>query len=155
MAMNLHEEQKIDDVTYQLTTTVDDGNNLVLNLLGTDDTGEVRADGRMRLPSEGGTDVAALVARTLKAISRMQQPRKNRAVNANAPWTDELDARLYQEWMAPSDRDTVHRLRELGTAMGRSATAIRARLPRIGCDPDVVGRELSPEGKAFFGVKAS
>jgi hypothetical protein len=66
----------------------------------------------------------------------------DRPVNSHQPWNPELDNQLQDTWLAATPPAT-DRILELADAMGRSDRAIRARLARLGCDPDVPGRMLS------------
>jgi hypothetical protein len=63
--------------------------------------------------------------------------------NSRAPWVADLDAALREAWLAESSATPVDEvLGELAKRMGRSRGSIRARLARVGCDPDVPGRTL-------------
>jgi hypothetical protein len=76
-------------------------------------------------------------------VDRPRPPRGRRAgpANSHQPWTPELDAELRDTWLAAVPPASP-RIGELAEAMSRSRNAIRARLARIGCDPDVPGRLL-------------
>lgn len=154
MPSTFSNEIKLGDVHYRLSATTDSDESLVLDLLGATETGEVVADGRLRLPIEGGAAIGKIVGRVLSAHARMQS-RPNRHANANSPWTPALDEDLRATWMSPGDDTAAARISAVAKEMQRSATAIRARLPRVGCDPDVVARELSPTAAAVLGVKPS
>lgn len=154
MPSTFSNEIKLGDVNYKLSATTDSDDSLLLDLFGATEAGEVVADGRLRLPIEGGTAIGKLLGRVLSAHSRMQG-RPNRHANANSPWTPTLDDELRTTWMSPGDSTAATRISSIAKNMQRSVTAIRARLPRVGCDPDVVGRELSPTAAAVLGVKPS
>ncbi|MCO1655771.1 hypothetical protein [Pseudonocardia humida] len=75
-------------------------------------------------------------------------PRKPRPgpMNGRVPWTAELDTTLKDAWLNSADTTPAFDL--IGTIakdMGRSRNSIRARLARVGCDPDVPGRVLREE----------
>jgi hypothetical protein len=150
MTSTYHNEIKLGEVNYRLSATTDSTESLVLDLLGSLDSGEVIADGRLRLPVEGGTTVGKLLARVLSAHTRLRN-RPSRYTNANQPWTDSLDEALRTTWLTPTDIPAQTLIRSIADDMQRSPTAIRARLPRVGCDPDVPGRELSPTAATLLG----
>ncbi|TWP52557.1 hypothetical protein FKR81_09560 [Lentzea tibetensis] len=145
-------EIKLGDVTYSLRATTEPS-GMVLDLLGADPDGTVLADGRLRLPVEGGIAVGRLVGRVLDAHSRLGRGKRQPA-NANQRWSDELDAVLRAEWLSGADGAAAERIRAIARSMQRSPTAIRARLPRVGCDPDVPGRTLSADAAKLMGVKS-
>ncbi len=151
MTSTYHNETKLGEITYRLSATTDSDEALVLDLLGSRDSGEVIADGRLRLPVEGGATVGKLLSRVLGAHTRLRG-RPSRHANANQPWSELLDATLRTAWLTPTDQDASARIRILADEMQRSPTAIRARLPRVGCDPDVPDRELAPAAAVLLGV---
>ncbi|MEU0883804.1 hypothetical protein ABZ345_34810 [Lentzea sp. NPDC005914] len=153
MTSTYNNEIKLGEVTYRLSATTDSEESLTLDLLGSLDSGEVIADGRLRLPVEGGATIGKLLSRVLGAHTRLRS-RPNRHANANQPWTESLDADLRTAWLAESDDNAAKRIRTLADDMQRSPTAIRARLPRVGCDPDIPGRELSEVAAALLGGKS-
>jgi hypothetical protein len=152
MTSTFHNEIRLGNVDYRLSATVESENSLVLDLLGTTESGEVVADGHLRLPVEGGSTIGKLLTRVLAAHTRMQV-RPVRHANATRPWTQALDDELRQAWLQPGVRDAVGRINDLAEHMQRSPGAIRARLPKVGCDPDVATRELSNTAAALLRVK--
>jgi len=152
MTSTYHNEIKLGEVTYRLSATADSEESLVLDLMGSLDSGEVIADGRLRLPVAGGVTVGKMLSRVLGAHTRLRG-RPSRHANANQPWSESLDADLRTAWLAPSEETAAALIRSLADDMQRSPTAIRARLPRVGCDPDVPGRELSPAAAVLLGGK--
>jgi hypothetical protein len=142
MTSTYHNEIKVGQVNYRLSATTDSTDSLVLDLLGSLDSGEVIADGRLRLPVEGGVTVGKLLSRVLSAHMRLRG-RPSRYANANQPWTESLDADLRTTWLTPTDEPAQTVIKTIADDMQRSPTAIRARLARVGCDPDIPGRELS------------
>lgn len=69
-----------------------------------------------------------------------------RPVHSHQPWTDDLDTQLRDTWLACTASNPAPVIEEIAEAMGRSTNGIRARLRRIGCDPDLPGSEQSGEG---------
>jgi hypothetical protein len=153
MTSTFHNEIKLGEVNYRLSATTDSDESMVLDLLGSLDSGEVVADGRLRLPVEGGTTIGKLLARVLGAHTRLRS-KPSRHANANQPWTDALDTELRTAWLTPTDALSPALIRSLADDMQRSPTAIRARLARVGCDPDVPGRELSATAAVLLGGKS-
>ncbi|MCR3749606.1 hypothetical protein [Lentzea californiensis] len=153
MTSTFNNEIKLGEVNYRLSATTDSDESMVLDLLGSLDSGEVVADGRLRLPVEGGVTIGKLLARVLGAHSRLRS-RPSRHANANQPWTEALDTDLRAAWLTPSGTDSPKLIRSLADAMERSPTAIRARLARVGCDPDVPGRELSATAAVLLGANS-
>lgn len=151
MTSTFSNETKLGDVHYRLSATTDSADALVLDLSGALDSGEVVAEGRLRMPVEGGTAVGKLLTRVLTAHSRLR-PRAPRHANANQPWTDTLDTELRTAWLTPTTDTAPELVKFLAEAMQRSTTAIRARLAKVGCDPDVPGRELSATGATLLGA---
>lgn len=152
MTSTYHNETKLGEITYRLSATTDEDESLVLDLLGSRESGEVIADGRLRLPVEGCATVGKLLSRVLGAHTRLRG-RPSRHANANQPWSETLDSALRKAWLTPTDQIAAARIRSLADDMQRSPTAIRARLPRVGCDPDVPNRELSPAAAVLLGGK--
>ncbi|HEX7302981.1 hypothetical protein [Lentzea sp.] len=153
MTSTFHNEMKLGEVNYRLSATTDSEESLVLDLLGSLDSGEVVADGRLRMPVEGGATVGRIMARVLTAHSRLR-PRPPRHANANQPWTESLDAELRTAWLDASEDEAPTLVRSLAETMQRSTTAIRARLAKVGCDPDVPGRALSAAAATLLGANS-
>ncbi|MFD5826477.1 hypothetical protein [Lentzea sp. NPDC060358] len=153
MTSTFFNETKLGEINYRLSATTDSEESLVLDLLGSLDSGEVVADGRLRLPVEGGTAVGRLVSRVLAAQTRLR-PRPSRHANANQPWTEALDAELRTAWLTATQDTAPALVRTLAVTMQRSTTAIRARVAKVGCDPDVPGRELSAEAATLLGLNS-
>jgi hypothetical protein len=129
--------------------------DVLLEVFGADPEGAVVAEGMIRLPVSGGAAVGKLLGRVLDGLARMGAPptAKPQPANAKQPWTADLDEELREAWLTQTDRVPVADLiRSLADRMGRSPTSIRSRLPRVGCDPDIVGRPLSPDAAQVLGV---
>jgi hypothetical protein len=153
MTSTYMQELQKGSATYRFSISTDASGETVLDLLGTTSDATVIADGRIRLPSSDGVEIGKTLGRALAAQSRLTGG-KPKAPNAGTPWSDELDEQLRTEWLnlTPTDNATKH-LKELAATMQRTPTAIRARLPRVGCDPDIPGRQLSSSAASVFGVQ--
>ncbi|WP_447006043.1 hypothetical protein ACRAKI_05975 [Saccharothrix isguenensis] len=146
---------RIGSTTYQLVATADPA--LSVDLAGVDGSGELVAEGSIRLPAEAGVKIGKLLGQVLDALARLsgapsgssrdRPDRPDRPANANQPWTRELDDELRSEWMAATqDVPAADLIRAIATRLERSPTSIRSRVAKVGCDPDVPGRVLSDEG---------
>ncbi|MFB9907942.1 hypothetical protein [Allokutzneria oryzae] len=141
------------DSTYAVRARIGEAEHVEIELSGTDIDGDAIAEGQLVLPAHGLAPCGQLLSEVMEALSRLHDPRRNRkrgargasAANANAPWTSELDTELKERWLtggaAPTAGPSV--IGELAERFGRSRSSIRARLARVGCDPDVPGRILS------------
>ncbi len=139
------------DCTFAVRARIGDGEHVAIELSGTDLDGDSVATGELVLPAHGLAPCGQLLSEVMEALSRLHDPRKNRkrgartATNANAPWSTEQDARLREHWLADGVDPTAGTvvIGELSELFGRSRSSIRARLVKVGCDPDVPGRRLS------------
>ncbi|GAA3024855.1 hypothetical protein Aglo01_17840 [Actinokineospora globicatena] len=154
MAFNLEYTSKRQDLSYALTVAADDDGEIGIDVIAKDDHGGVAAEGTLRLPPGGAAETAKLLREALVAITALEN--KRRVVgNANQPWSAEQDSTLREAWLAhPPSRSATEVIRELATLRQRSPAAIRARLPRVGCDPDVSGRLLTEASAAIVGRDA-
>jgi hypothetical protein len=140
-------------ISYRVQATAQQ--DVLLEVFGSDPDGAVVAEGMIRLPVTGGVAIGKLLGRVLDGLTKLGAPPTARPQPANAkqPWTPDLDEELREAWLARTDQVPVADLiRSLADRMGRSPTSIRSRLPRVGCDPDIVGRPLSPEAAQVLGV---
>ncbi|WP_156758499.1 hypothetical protein [Actinokineospora pegani] len=144
------------DTTYTLTVTADADGALEIDLRGDDPAGSTVAEGTLALPPGGATEAARLLHQSLTAIAAFEGRRVRRSVgNANQRWTADADATLREAWLAHDPATpAVEVIRALATAHQRSPAAIRARLPRLGCDPDVTGRLLTESTASLLGRDA-
>lgn len=62
--------------------------------------------------------------------------RSSPPANSGVAWSDSDDLELERRWLAG------HSVAELATLFDRSPGSIRARLPRVGCDPQRPGEHL-------------
>jgi hypothetical protein len=75
-------------------------------------------------------------------------PRRERPAppNSRQPWTAALDTVLRETWLTGTESTPATELiGRLAGELGRSRGGIRARLARLGLDPDVPGRVLREE----------
>ncbi len=156
MAFTLEYTSKRHDVTYAMTIAAADGGELGIELVGADEHGAVVAEGSLRLPPGGATETAKLLREALAAIAGFEGRRVRRSAgNANQPWTADLDTALREAWLAqPPTTPATELIRALAAERERTPAAIRARLPRLGCDPDVSGRLLTEETATLIGRDA-
>ncbi|SDC73296.1 hypothetical protein [Actinokineospora iranica] len=156
MAFNLEYTSKHRDVTYAMTVVADDDGELGIELLGANDRGTVVAEGALRLPPGGATETAKLLREALGAIAGFEGKRIRQSVgNANQRWTRDQDITLREAWLShPPTAPATEVIRTLAAERERTPAAIRARLPRLGCDPDVTGRVLTEETAALVGRDA-
>jgi len=84
--------------------------------------------------------VGTIVSETLRQHSALGGPdgRASRARPASRgrPWTAEQDAELERGWIGGDS------LEEIAARFQRTPGGIRARLPRVGCDPQRPGEYL-------------
>lgn len=160
MAFTMEYTSTHQDTTYALTVSTLDGGGMTVALTGAAETGDQVAEGALRLPPGGATEAARLLHQALTAMATLEGRRRPRragsAPNSHAPWTPDQDAALREDWLAhPATTPSSAAIRELAAARQRSPAAIRARLARIGCDPDVPGRLLTEEAAALLGRDAT
>ncbi|MGX7823540.1 hypothetical protein ACTG9Q_00440 [Actinokineospora sp. 24-640] len=153
MAFTLEHTATHRTTTYTLTVTAHDDGHVSLDLLGLTDADGIVAKGDLSLPPGGAAQASKLLTRALTAISALEGRRRvGSAPNAHAPWDHDQDAALRGAWQSyPETTPATSAIRELATARQRSPGGIRARLSRLGCDPDVPGRMLSPESASLLG----
>lgn len=106
---------------------------VVVSLAAAGPEGEVIADGQLEVDLEIAATLGTVVQQTLHAVAGMD-PRSARGpgvrrANQGVPWTPDMDAELERRWIEGEDVETI------AEAFARSPGSIRARLPRVGCDP--------------------
>jgi len=146
----------IGSTTYHLRASADP--ELFLEVAGTDTSGALVAEGNLRLPAGAGSGVGKLLSQVLDALGKLGAPPpgsgRPRPANANQPWSGRLDEDLRATWLAaPPGTSSTDLIRAIAKQLERSATSIRSRLARVGCDPDVAGRPLAPEAARLLGVQ--
>ena len=99
--------------------------------------GEPVAEGSLDLDVAVAATVADLVADELLSATGAARPTRRRSAGRPAqqgrPWNDELDAELETRWIAGES------VAEIAASFERTPGGIRARLPRVGCDPENPG----------------
>lgn len=131
--------------TLEVTSTEDDesgGRRLSVRLGVVDADGRAIAQGQLEVDDDELTAVADVLTDELLAAAG--QPKRSRwryrepPANTGRPWTGELDAELEKRWIAGED------VQGIADHFGRTQSAIRRRLPLIGCDPYTPGAYLPP-----------
>jgi hypothetical protein len=99
--------------------------------------GEQVAEGSLDVDVEVAATVADLVADgLLSATGAGRGPRRrspSRPAQQGRPWSEEQDAELESRWVAGES------VAQLAAYFERTPGGIRARLPRVGCDPENPG----------------
>ncbi|MTD57391.1 helix-turn-helix domain containing protein [Amycolatopsis pithecellobii] len=130
--------------TYSIEVTAlpggDQPDRLIVSVGGAGPRGDVLAEGHLEVSSDVAVALGSVLSETLRhhvAIS-LAGGRRTRARPASQgrPWTPELDAELEESWIRG---ETVE---DIAVRFGRSPGGIRARLPRVGCDPERPGEYL-------------
>jgi lysophospholipase L1-like esterase len=81
------------------------------------------------------TTAAATLKKAAVPVSPTLEERRATHSNSHQPWTDEDDQRLRELAAAPGAN-----IRDLMEAFGRSRSAIKARLPRVGVHEELPSR---------------
>ncbi|GAB3870502.1 hypothetical protein GCM10029964_005130 [Kibdelosporangium lantanae] len=125
------------------------GDRIEVSLDGADGDGTAAADGAIRLPLDGLAAVGRLLNQIMTGLSTLNgRPPGRSAANAQAPWTAGQDEELMELWLAAGDTNSAPVVRrDLAAHFGRSSGAIRARLLRIGADPDAPGHSFVPRAE--------
>lgn len=72
-------------------------------------------------------------------------------VNSHASWTSDQDFALREEWLTADPGEAAHTLRwNIAARHGRSPGAIRARLLRLRCDPELPGQTCDEQRAAHL-----
>ncbi|MGA6165146.1 helix-turn-helix domain containing protein [Amycolatopsis magusensis] len=113
---------------------------VVVDVNATGPQGEPVADGRLELDPTAAATLATVLSRALRsagALGRSGARRPGpRPAQQGQPWSAEQDADLERRWLAGEPVEAI------AADFGRSPGSIRARLPRVGCDPEVRGAHL-------------
>jgi hypothetical protein len=146
--MSIIEERRTEiraqEITYQIavaTRTDDDraepNTRVMITLEGGGPGGEPVAEGSLDLDVAVAATVADLVADgLLSATGAGRGPRRRsagRPAQQGRPWNEEMDAELENRWIAGEN------VAEIAAYFERTPGGIRARLPRVGCDPENPG----------------
>ncbi|WP_410644402.1 helix-turn-helix domain containing protein [Amycolatopsis sp. lyj-346] len=114
--------------------------------------GEPVAEGSLDLDVAVANTVAELVTDSLlSAAGAARGPRRrsaDRPAQQGRPWSEEMDAELETRWIAGES------VTQIAAYFERTPGGIRARLPRVGCDPENPGcylpvppsRRTDPDG---------
>ena len=135
-------EVRSGDVQYQVAVvTRSEGGEperVTVTVGGERPDGEPVVEGRLELDVTSVATVAELLDTSLRTFAGGGARRRSRGRPAQQgrPWTDEMDADLEARWLAG---DSVA---ELARHFARTPGGIRARLPRVGCDPEHPGNHL-------------
>ncbi|WP_236796857.1 helix-turn-helix domain containing protein [Amycolatopsis sp. GM8] len=130
--------------TYSIEVTAlpggDQPDRLVVSVNGEGPQGAAVAEGHLEVASTAATALGSVLAETLRHHVAISMPggRSTRARPAHQgrPWTTEQDAELESRWIRGDSID------EIAVHFERSPGGIRARLPRVGCDPERPGEYL-------------
>lgn len=108
--------------------------------------GAPAASGSITLSPDGLAAVGKLMQQVMAGLSTLNgHGRAPAPANAQAPWTKEQDDELLERWTSAGDTLSATKVRrDLATHFGRTTGSIRARLLRIGCDPDAPGHAFVP-----------
>lgn len=102
--------------------------------------GESVAEGRIEVEAGAAPTLGTVLADTLLSFAGISNPNRRRPGNRPAqqgrPWSDEQDAELEKLWQ---EGESVE---DIATRFERTPGGIRARLPRVGCDPEKPGAYL-------------
>ncbi|HKS43857.1 MAG TPA: helix-turn-helix domain containing protein [Amycolatopsis sp.] len=144
------------DNTFSIEVTTLPGGDrpgrLVVQVDASGPAGEPVADGRIEVAQDVVGALGAVLAETLRHHQAMAGAGGRRARDRPAcrgrPWTPELDAELERRWIAGES------VEEIAARFERTPGGIRARLPRVGCDPERPGEYL-PEPPSHREAAAS
>jgi hypothetical protein len=102
--------------------------------------GESVAEGCIEVDARVAPTLGSVLADTLLSFAGISNPSRRRPGERPAqqgrPWTDELDAELERQWQAGES------VEDIAAHFERTPGGIRARLPRVGCDPEKPGAYL-------------
>lgn len=146
--MNVIEEHRskirAGENTYSIEVTAlpggDQPDRLIVSIGGAGPNGELVADGQLEVASGAAAALGSVLSETLRHHVALTEPgaRRTRARPAGQgrPWNRDLDLELERRWL---EGQTVE---EIAIHFERTPGGIRARLPRVGCDPERPGEYL-------------
>ncbi|KAA9157205.1 helix-turn-helix domain containing protein [Amycolatopsis acidicola] len=146
--MNIIEEHRTKvragENTFSIEVTTlpggDRPDRLVLSVGGAGEQGESVVDGQLEIAASAIESLGAVLSETLRhhaAVSASGERRaRARPAAQGRPWTPELDVELERRWIAGDP------VAEIAQHFERSPGGVRARLPRVGCDPERPGEYL-------------
>ncbi|QFU91463.1 helix-turn-helix domain containing protein [Amycolatopsis sp. YIM 10] len=133
-------EIRTETATYTVEATSMPEARVAVDVSAVGSQGEPVAEGRIELDAAAATTLATVLTRALRSAgalgrsgARSSGPRPARQ---GQPWSGTLDADLERRWLAGESVEVI------AEAFGRSPGSIRARLPRVGCDPEAPGAYL-------------
>ncbi|GHE86470.1 hypothetical protein GCM10017786_17410 [Amycolatopsis deserti] len=150
-AMNIIQEHRstlrAGNTTFSIeVTALPDGDRdlladrLVIRVGAAGAEGEPVADGQIEVAASAAETLGSVLSETLRHHAALADPGgrrgRDRPASQGRPWTPELDAELERRWIAGES------VADIARELGRSPGGIRARLPRVGCDPERRGEYL-------------
>ncbi|MFI0463671.1 hypothetical protein ACH347_06285 [Saccharopolyspora sp. 5N102] len=153
--MDFRNEVRVGQHIYGVTAksepaSEDQPATVAVEFTGADADGRVVAEGNLLIAVDGLGDANAFLAQTLDGLAALHSPwatgrgrSRPRPPNAGRPWTEADGERLRERWLSSVGETASRLIGELGEEFGRTRGAVRAQLPRLGCDPDVPGRVLA------------
>jgi hypothetical protein len=112
--------------------------------------GEPVAEGRIEVAAGAAPTLGTVLSDTLASFAGIGNPSRRRPgvrpARQGSPWTDEQDAELERLWQAGES------VEDIAAQFERTPGGIRARLSRVGCDPEKPGAYLPvpPSRRAEF-----
>jgi len=146
--MSIIEERRTEiraqEITYQIavaTRTEHDraepNTRVMITLEAGGPEGESVAEGSLDLDVAVAATVADLITDGLLSVTGAGRAPRRRSASRPAqqgrPWSEEQDAELESRWIAGES------VAEIAAYFERTPGGIRARLPRVGCDPENPG----------------
>jgi hypothetical protein len=137
-----------DDHAYDLTVTAGEDGGLVVEVIGVDTHGEQIGELQGSVPAADLVLISRLLTTAGAALETAAAPggptleeRRAKHRNSHQPWTEEDDQRLRELAAAPGAN-----IRDLMEAFGRSRSAIKARLPRVGVHEELPAQAAADAG---------
>lgn len=123
---------EVDVETLQLDES-DDVGRIAVSVVAAGEHAEVIAEGTLEVDIAAAGTLGTVLAKTLRSMADIAAQQGGRsaaaAANRGRPWTEAMDAELERQWLAGAS------VAEIADLFERSPGSIRARLPRVGCDP--------------------
>ncbi|MBN6038660.1 helix-turn-helix domain containing protein [Amycolatopsis sp. 195334CR] len=133
-------EIRTETATYTVEATSLPEARVAVDVSAAGPQGEPVADGHLELDAAAAATLANVLAKALRsagALGRTGARRPGpRPAHQGQPWSPTLDEDLERRWLAGEPVEAI------AEAFGRSPGSIRARLPRVGCDPEAPGAYL-------------
>ncbi|MEV5300634.1 helix-turn-helix domain containing protein [Amycolatopsis methanolica] len=145
--MNIIEEHRstlrAGDTTFSIEVTAVPGggrdalaDRLVIRVGAAGSEGEPVADSQIEVAAGAAATLGSVLSETLRHHAALPDPGgrrgRDRPAGQGKPWTPELERR----WIAGES------VADIARELARSPGGIRARLPRVGCDPERRGEYL-------------